>query len=72
MQICPKCGARKGFDWHENVSSLVVTIMFLVVVLAPDHLPIPESYRLVAIGAYGLFAASGIWKYVRDKRASSQ
>jgi hypothetical protein len=72
MQTCPNCGFRKGFDWNSAVSNLVVTTMFLVVVLAPDHLPIPKTYRLAATGAYAVFAISDIWKYFRDKRASSE
>jgi hypothetical protein len=72
MQACPKCGFRKRFDWYSTVSMLVVTTMFLVVVLAPDHAPIPKTYRLTAIGAYALFAVSDLWKYLWDKRASGQ
>ena len=72
MKTCPKCGFREGLDWYSAVSDLLVTTMFLVVVLAPDHLPIPKPYRLVAIGAYGLFSASAIWKYFWDKRPSGQ
>jgi hypothetical protein len=66
MQRCPKCGYREGTDWPGILWAVAFSVLYLVFIVVPDHLP--KSYRFAGLVAFLLFQAGTVWKARREKK----